>query len=148
VGWFIILFLFPKRKIEIVILSVITFSNKFEILLFLLIIRLIMIIIYTDGSCLSNPGPGGFAFLILKNNTIVDLVCGCVDSNTTNNRAELTAVIEALEWCSTGEYKDEKEIIINTDSQYVQKGMTIWIHNWKRKNWNKVKNPDLWQKLD
>jgi len=107
-----------------------------------------MIIIYTDGSCLSNPGPGGFAFLILKNNTIVDLVCGCVDSNTTNNRAELTAVIEALEWCSTGEYKDEKEIIINTDSQYVQKGMTIWIHNWKRKNWNKVKNPDLWQKLD
>jgi ribonuclease HI len=99
--------------------------------------------IYTDGSCLNNPGPGGFAFLVIKDGEITEEISGGLEDNpTTNNRAELTAAIEALDWVPN------KDIILYTDSTYVQKGMTIWIKNWKRKGWKKVKNVDLWKKLD
>jgi len=102
-----------------------------------------MTIIYTDGSCLKNPGPGGFAFLVIRNKNVEDVVSGPLKDNpTTNNRAELTAAIEALDWVP------DKNIVIYTDSTYVQKGMNEWIQNWKRKNWLGVKNVDLWKKLD
>lgn len=103
--------------------------------------------IYTDGACRGNPGPGGWGALIIDQDGQRSIY-GSADM-TTNNRMELTAVIEAL--LSLGE--SSYPITICTDSKYVQQGITAWIHNWKRKGWrtaaNKpVKNVDLWQKLD
>ena len=106
-----------------------------------------MIKIYTDGACKGNPGPGGWGALIINDNHKKEIYGG--ENETTNNRMELSAVIEALKAI------DDKEssITIFTDSTYVLKGMSEWIKGWKINNWissNKkpVKNKDLWVILD
>jgi ribonuclease HI len=110
--------------------------------------------IYTDGGCSGNPGPGGWAFVILSGGSIITEKNGGAPE-TTNNRMELTAVIRALETLpliDTGGPVTEG-ITVFTDSQYVQKGISEWIAGWKRKGWitsakQPVKNVDLWKKLD
>ena len=105
-----------------------------------------MIKIYTDGACSGNPGPGGWGYVILENG---ELHSGNgSESQTTNNRMELTAAIKALE-CAR---KDES-LHLYTDSTYLQKGITEWIVNWKKNNWitsskKPVSNKDLWMKID
>ena len=104
-----------------------------------------MIKIYTDGSCLKNPGNGGWAAIINIDNQIKK-ISGSV-KDTTNNKMELMAPIKALQ-----EVKEKKPIEIYTDSQYVKLGITDWIHKWIKNNWqtsNKepVKNKDLWMEL-
>lgn len=106
-----------------------------------------MKIFYTDGACSGNPGPGGWAVVALENGHIVKK-WGGFKGNTTNNRMELQAAIEAL-----GYLKPNEPAKIFTDSEYVKKGITIWLDNWKKKGWktaNKkpVKNQDLWKTLD
>ena len=105
-----------------------------------------MIKIYTDGSCLENPGNGGWAAIIIINKE-KKIISGN-QKNTTNNRMELLAPIEALK---TLELNSEIEII--TDSKYVKLGITEWINNWKKNGWKtaskkKVKNIELWTELD
>ena len=105
-----------------------------------------MIKIYTDGSCIGNPGKGGWAAIIFKNNE-KKILKGSKDL-TTNNQMELTATVKALEYIST---KDK--IQIYTDSKYVKQGITEWITKWKINGWKtskkeKVKNKDLWLELD
>lgn len=105
-----------------------------------------MLKIWTDGSCLGNPGPGGWAFIATDGKNIAHRSGG--EENTTNNRMELMAVIRAL----TAAHR-HSEIEIHTDSQYVKNGMQSWIKNWRKNNWRTadkkpVKNQDLWQKLD
>ena len=103
--------------------------------------------IYTDGSCLGNPGPGGWAFIIKdKNGKILEFAGS--ENHTTNNKMELTAVIKAFLYI-------KKSTILNiyTDSKYVKEGITNWINKWKLNGWktaNKkdVKNSDLWKELD
>ena len=102
--------------------------------------------IYADGGCRGNPGPGGWGVLMQSGESSKELWGG--EANTTNNRMELTAVIRALE-----ALKRPTAAHIHTDSQYVQKGISQWIHNWKRNGWKTadkkpVKNADLWQELD
>jgi ribonuclease HI len=102
--------------------------------------------IYTDGACSGNPGPGGWGAILRKDATEKELFGG--EALTTNNRMEMTAVIEALRVL-----KGPVEARVHTDSQYVQKGISEWIHGWKRRGWktsNKepVKNEDLWRELD
>ena len=104
------------------------------------------ITIYTDGACKGNPGPGGWGVLLTCEGVERELFGG--ERETTNNRMELTAVIEALR-----ALKRPSRVVLHTDSQYVQKGITEWIHNWKAKGWKTaartpVKNVDLWQALD
>ena len=104
------------------------------------------VIIYTDGACRGNPGPGGWGVLIKYGEISKEFYGGEV--STTNNRMELTAAIEALK-----KIKEPCNIIINTDSKYVLQGIEEWIHNWKKRGWkgsNKkpVKNVDLWKELD
>ena len=108
--------------------------------------------IYTDGACVGNPGPGGWAAIILKENRKKELFGG--EKLTTNNRMELTAAIKALEYCAEEETKQLslKQIKIYTDSTYLKEGITIWIKNWEKNNWKtadkkNVKNVDLWKKL-
>ena len=106
-----------------------------------------MITVYTDGSCLGNPGIGGWAF-VLKSKSQYLSHYG-YEKETTNNRMELTAAIKALEFLS----KDNEPITIITDSNYLKNGINNWITNWKKNNWktaNKkdVKNIDLWKRLD
>ena len=103
--------------------------------------------IYTDGACSGNPGKGGWAAIILDDDTIQSSISGSV-KNTTNNRMELMAPIMALK-----QIRGLSEITIYTDSKYVKDGITDWIKKWKLNNWknsNKkpVKNKDLWIKLD
>lgn len=103
------------------------------------------ITIYTDGACSGNPGIGGWGAIIFEGNNRIDL--SGREEYTTNNRMELLAAINALNSLSESNVVD-----IFTDSQYVQKGMSQWIHNWTKRGWktsnNKpVKNADLWQKL-
>jgi ribonuclease HI len=99
------------------------------------------IIIYTDGGCRGNPGIGGWGvFLSFQGKE--KKIYGS-EKETTNNRMELTAAIKALECI-----KKDIPIIIYTDSKYVLEGITKWIFGWKKKNWKKVKNIDLWQQLD
>ena len=105
-----------------------------------------MISVYTDGSCLGNPGNGGWAFLIVGEKNICYRTG--FEPNTTNNQMELVAVIKALEFL-----KEFKDISINTDSNYVKQGITTWIINWKKNNWKTsrkqpVKNKELWERLD
>ena len=105
-----------------------------------------MINVYTDGSCLGNPGNGGWAFLVKKND-IISSRSGFV-LNTTNNQMELTAAIKAIEFLDTNDV-----INLLTDSNYVKNGITSWIKNWKINNWKNsskqpVKNKDLWERLD
>lgn len=102
--------------------------------------------LFTDGACLGNPGPGGWAALLRYKGTERELAGGV--PSTTNNRMELMAVIEGLKALTRG-----CNVIVFTDSQYVQKGITEWIVGWKRRNWRTadkkpVKNSDLWQILD
>jgi len=97
-----------------------------------------MIEIYTDGSCLKNPGVGGWGIIIL--NKIPTYISGG-EKYTTNNRMELEAVIKALEFTSG-------EVIIYSDSNYVIKGITEWIYSWKKKNWKNIKNIEYWKRLD
>jgi ribonuclease HI len=99
--------------------------------------------IYTDGSCLKPNGPSGWACIgITENNSIIWQLSGR-DRSSTNNRMELMAVIESLEFfCSYKKYS------IFCDSMYVINGITKWIKNWRIKNWQNVKNVDLWKKLD
>tara|TARA_B100001996_G_C18267849_1_gene441845 strand:+ start:121 stop:543 length:423 start_codon:yes stop_codon:yes gene_type:complete len=104
-----------------------------------------MIKIYTDGSCLKNPGPGGWAAVIIENDQ--ERVISGNEKNTTNNQMELLATIKALE-----EFSSKENITIVTDSKYVKDGITIWIRKWEVNNWktsNKqsVKNIHLWKKL-
>ena len=111
-----------------------------------------MITIYTDGSCLKNPGPGGWALLILRDeekNNSIHFSGG--NPSTTNNQMELQAVLEALLWVKT--HAPSEKIILFTDSMYVQQGITLWIHGWKKNGWKTasrqaVKNQELWQRLD
>ena len=105
-----------------------------------------MISVYTDGSCLGNPGNGGWAFLIVGEKNICHR--SSFELNTTNNKMELVAVIKALEFL-----KEFRDISINTDSNYVKQGITTWIINWKKNNWKTsrkqpVKNKELWERLD
>ena len=104
------------------------------------------VIIYTDGACRGNPGPGGWGVLIKYREHSKEMYGG--DASTTNNKMELTAAIEALK-----EIKEPCEIILYTDSKYVLKGIEEWIHNWKKRGWKgtnrkPVKNIELWKKLD
>ncbi len=102
--------------------------------------------IYTDGACRGNPGPGGWAAVLMTRGTEREL--SGAEAHTTNNRMELTAAIRALE-----ALKRPCEIDLYTDSQYVRNGITTWILDWKRRHWRTadrkpVKNVDLWQRLD
>lgn len=102
--------------------------------------------LYTDGACKGNPGAGGWGVLLRYGTHEKELYGGQAD--TTNNRMELTAVIEGL-----AALKRPCQVCIHTDSQYVKNGMESWIHNWKRNGWRTsakapVKNADLWQQLD
>ena len=111
--------------------------------------------IYTDGGCSGNPGPGGWAYVMVtqtyQGEQIIAKNSGA-EINTTNNKMELTAVIMALRELKTmGEAP--RQITVFTDSQYVQKGITEWIHKWKRNLWKTsdkkpVKNRELWLELD
>ncbi len=108
-----------------------------------------MITIYTDGGCSGNPGPGGWAFAVSENGKLVQTASGG-DEATTNNRMELTAVINALQFALD---RGEREVTILTDSQYVKNGITQWIHSWKRNGWRTsskapVKNVEYWVRLD
>ncbi len=108
------------------------------------------ITIYTDGGCSGNPGPGGWAYVVSTEQGVVASSSGG-EMQTTNNRMELTAVIEALRFVYGAYHPDS--VTLCTDSQYVRQGITSWIYNWKRNGWktaNKkpVKNKDLWQVLD
>lgn len=102
--------------------------------------------IWTDGACKGNPGVGGWGAL-LRHGAHEKTLCGG-EADTTNNRMELMAVIQALK-----ALKRRCRVVIHTDSQYVQKGMTQWLANWKQRGWKTaarqpVKNADLWQALD
>ena len=106
--------------------------------------------IYTDGSCHGNPGPGGWAFVIVTDDQIVKEKSGCMEQ-TTNNQMELSAAIEGLIYFN--EYIQSKEVEIFTDSKYVIDGINSWIHGWKVNNWRTaskkpVKNDNLWKALD
>jgi ribonuclease HI len=102
--------------------------------------------IYADGACKGNPGPGGWGVLLRAGGRERELHGG--EAQTTNNRMELTAVIEGLR-----ALKGPSQVRVYTDSQYVQKGISEWIHAWKRRGWRTadkkpVKNVDLWMSLD
>ena len=102
--------------------------------------------IFTDGACRGNPGPGGWGALLRYAGKEREIYGG--EPETTNNRMELTAAIEAL-----SALKEPCRVILTTDSQYVRQGITQWLANWKARNWltaakKPVKNVDLWQRLD
>jgi ribonuclease HI len=102
--------------------------------------------IYTDGACSGNPGPGGWGAILISGEHRKEISGG--ESNTTNNRMELIAAIEAL-----NALKGPSVVELHTDSNYLREGITSWIHNWKKNGWrtsNKkpVKNADLWEALE
>ena len=104
------------------------------------------VVIYTDGACKGNPGPGGWGAWVRWGAHEKELFGG--EAVTTNNRMELTAVIEAL-----ASLTRRMPVAIYTDSEYVKNGMTTWIHGWKKRGWltadkKPVKNIELWQRLD
>jgi ribonuclease HI len=104
------------------------------------------VVIYTDGACSGNPGPGGWGAILTAGPHRKELSGG--EAETTNNRMELMAAIVALE-----SLKFPSRVDIHTDSEYVQKGISGWIQNWKKNGWRTsarepVKNADLWQRLD
>jgi len=104
------------------------------------------VVIYTDGACKGNPGPGGWGALLLSGDRECEIFGG--ESPTTNNRMELTAVIRALEALTRVTTAQ-----VYTDSQYVKNGIETWIHGWKRNGWKTadkkpVKNAELWRELD
>ena len=102
--------------------------------------------IFTDGACSGNPGPGGWGAILRYGETVRELSGG--EADTTNNRMELTAAIEAL-----NALKRPCDIVLTTDSTYVKDGITSWIDGWKKRGWKNsqkkpVKNEDLWKALD
>ena len=104
------------------------------------------VLLFTDGACSGNPGPGGWGAILRWRDTERKLKGG--ESETTNNRMELMAAIKALESLNR-----PVKVDLYTDSTYVQKGITEWIHSWKRRGWKTasrkpVKNEDLWRRLD
>ncbi|MEW5886300.1 MAG: ribonuclease HI [Pseudomonadota bacterium] len=104
------------------------------------------VVIYTDGACKGNPGPGGWGVLLRSEAAVKELHGG--EAQTTNNRMELTAVIQALQ-----ALKRPCHVTLWLDSEYVRKGITEWLPGWKAKGWKTaarqpVKNVDLWQQLD
>ena len=114
------------------VLRIISFKMKYKI--------------YTDGACSGNPGPGGWAAIIIENNKVKDMFSGS-EKNTTNNQMELLATIKAIQ-----KFKKKSEISIFTDSTYVRDGITIWIKQWEQNGWKTaskkpVKNKELWKKL-
>ena len=105
-----------------------------------------VVVMYADGACKGNPGPGGWGVLLQVGGREKEMFGG--EAQTTNNRMELTAVIEGLLSLEGG-----STVRVYTDSQYVQKGISEWIHSWKRRGWltadkKPVKNVDLWKKLE
>jgi len=106
-----------------------------------------MITIYTDGACSGNPGIGGWGVIILEENKN-EICLNGGNNNTTNNRMELTAAIEALK-----NFQNRENITLITDSKYVKDGIQSWIQNWKKNGWKTaskkpVKNKELWKELD
>jgi ribonuclease HI len=104
------------------------------------------VVVYTDGACSGNPGPGGWGSVLLFNGHRRELSGG--EKETTNNRMEMMAVIQALE-----ALQRPCDVLIHTDSTYVMKGMTEWLEQWKKRNWKTaakkpVKNVELWQELE
>ncbi|MCJ7734341.1 MAG: ribonuclease HI [Anaerolineales bacterium] len=107
------------------------------------------VIIYTDGACSGNPGPGGWGALLKFGNHEKEL--SGAEAETTNNRMEITAAVSALR-----ALKEPCQVQIYTDSEYLKKGITDWIHNWKKMGWRRgspgktkpLANADLWQELD
>lgn len=104
------------------------------------------VVIYTDGACSGNPGPGGWGALLIYGNREKELSGG--ETDTTNNRMELMAAIKALE-----ALKSPCKVDLYTDSEYLRKGITEWITKWKANNWRTaqkkpVKNQDLWERID
>jgi ribonuclease HI len=104
------------------------------------------VVVYTDGACKGNPGPGGWGALLIAGGREKELFGG--EHATTNNRMELTAVIRALE-----ALKAPSDVEVHTDSQYVKNGIESWIHGWKRNGWKTaarkaVKNAELWRELE
>ncbi len=104
------------------------------------------VVIYADGACRGNPGPGGWGAWLQSGVHEKELFGG--EKLTTNNRMELTAVIEAL-----ASLKRASQVVVYTDSEYVKNGITTWIHGWKARGWKTadrkpVKNVELWQRLD
>lgn len=103
------------------------------------------VIVYTDGGCVPNPGTGGWAAVLMYKDKVKELTGG--ERNTTNNRMELSAAVEAL-----SALKRHSRVILHTDSQYLKNGITQWLPAWKRRGWKRsqgaLKNVDLWQKLD
>ena len=105
-----------------------------------------MIEVYTDGSCLGNPGKGGWAFLAVQDKRKIEK--SGYEINTTNNRMELKAAINAIHF-----FKSSSEMKIYTDSNYLKNGITIWINNWLKNDWRNsqnqiIKNIDLWKELN
>lgn len=104
------------------------------------------VVIYTDGACSRNPGPGGWGAILISGEHRKELHGG--EPATTNNRMELLAAIEAL-----AALKHPSRVDLHTDSEYVRNGITAWIHGWKKRGWKTadkkpVKNVELWQRLD
>lgn len=104
------------------------------------------VVIYTDGACKGNPGPGGWGAVLVAGSREKELWGG--EAHTTNNRMELTAVIRALE-----ALRRASDVDLYTDSRYVKNGIETWIHDWKRRGWKTadrkpVKNEELWRELD
>ncbi|MBU1375931.1 MAG: ribonuclease HI [Alphaproteobacteria bacterium] len=104
------------------------------------------VVIYTDGACSGNPGPGGWGAILMHGTSVKELSGG--ELQTTNNRMELMGAIGALEALTK-----PCQVELHTDSTYVMKGISEWIHNWKRRGWKTadgkpVKNDDLWRRLD
>ena len=102
--------------------------------------------IYTDGACSGNPGPGGWAAVIVEGDEVKEMIYGN-EKNTTNNKMELLAPIKAIQ-----KFKRKSEISIFTDSTYVKEGITVWINKWEKNGWKTaskkpVKNKDLWKRL-
>lgn len=103
-----------------------------------------MITIYTDGSARGNPGPGGWGAIIASKDAVTEI--GGREEYTTNNRMEMRAVIESLKSVS------DTEVNLHTDSEYIVKGITVWVHGWQEKGWRTaakkaVLNQDLWQEM-
>lgn len=113
--------------------------------------------LYTDGSCPRNPGPGGWAFVALHNDTVLHQASGALPDQT-NNTMELQAVVEALGWLVQQPGKRNHQIVLHSDSQYVCNGATAWRHAWKRRGWMRkdgktgklvpLANVRLWKHLD
>jgi ribonuclease HI len=104
------------------------------------------VVVYTDGACAGNPGPGGWGAILMAGGHRKELLGG--EPETTNNRMELMAAISALE-----ALKRPSRVDLHTDSEYVKNGITVWIHGWKKRGWKTadkkpVKNVELWQRLD